>query len=431
MPKGRFENRESRFSSRTLLSLAATSLPETLALRAATADAPAEILLYDEIGYFGISATDFLSALAQAGDGPLNLRINSIGGDVFDGYAIYNALRARTAPVNVFVDGLAASIASVIAMAGATLTMAEPSMLMIHNAWGMCVGDRNEMLEMAAVMEKVDGQIAAVYAGKCGKPVKDLSAMMDAETWLTSTEARAQNFCDAVVAADKPDAKSNRVAPGFKALAHVGARIRAAAAPSDPDEDGDSGNEAEEAIRHINDALALHGAAAGKLASALSCLNGGGVNENDPSNRARHAPKASATTPEWVCSAATDLPIDEKSPWDGPAAQERLLDAAGFNGESPDPAKAKPYFLAWDHHNPKLKGSYKLPFADIVGGKATAFKSGLDAAASRLPDADIPDGVKKSAQAVLDAYKKRDSAENSAETALRARERRLRLAAAE
>jgi ATP-dependent Clp protease protease subunit len=197
----RYETREQRFSKRTLLNLAAMSLPETLALRAASTAAPAEILLYDEIGYWGVTASDFTALLAEAGDGPLNSRINSPGGDVFDGYAIYNALRARKAPVNVFVDGLAASIASVIAMAGTSISMAEPSMLMIHNASGGCLGDRKAMQDMAAVLEKIDGQIAAVYAGKCGRPVGELAAMMDAETWLTSADARAASFCDQVAAA--------------------------------------------------------------------------------------------------------------------------------------------------------------------------------------------------------------------------------------
>lgn len=197
------ETRATRFSARTLLTYAAASLPETLSIVASAGEAPAEILLYDEIGYWGVNASDFAQALSQAGDGPLTLRINSPGGDVFDGYAIYNMLRARTAPVNVIVDGLAASAASFIAMAGTTLSMGEPSMLMIHNSWGLCIGDRNDMLDMAATQEKIDGQIAAIYATKAGKDVASMAGAMDAETWYTSTEAKAAGLCDVVLSASE------------------------------------------------------------------------------------------------------------------------------------------------------------------------------------------------------------------------------------
>lgn len=201
------------------MTYAACSLPEKLGLNAAADNAPAEILLYDEIGFWGVTASDFAAALSKAGDGPITLRINSPGGDVFDGYAIYNMLKARKAPVSVVIDGLAASAASFIAMAGATVTMAEPSMLMIHNSWGLCVGDRNDMLDMAATQEKIDGQIAAIYAAKSGKPAADLSAMMDDETWLTSTDAKAQNFCDTVLSGSNDQTRASAEAALALALA--------------------------------------------------------------------------------------------------------------------------------------------------------------------------------------------------------------------
>lgn len=260
----RFETRESRFSNRVLMTWAASSLPQTLAFRAEAAGAAAEILLYDEIGYWGVTASDFAAALSRAGDGPLTLRINSPGGDVFDGYAIYNMLRARTSPVSVVIDGLAASAASFIAMAGTTVTMGEPSMLMIHNSWGMCIGDRNDMLDMAATQEKIDGQIAAIYAAKCGKPAADVATMMNDETWLTSTDALEQKFCDAVLGA----------APDASALANTHkpvpiaprAKLRAAVQPYDPDGDGD--NDAQQAIDQINDAMGLLGRAVASLTGA-------------------------------------------------------------------------------------------------------------------------------------------------------------------
>jgi len=206
----RKSDRASRFDNKVLHNYVSAHLPETLSVKAAAADAPAEILLYAEIGFWGVTAKDFVLALTLAGDGPITLRINSPGGDPFDGLAIYNALRARTSPVNVVVDGLAASAASFIAMVGTTVSMAEQSMLMINNACGVVIGDRNEMREMAAVMKKIDGQLAEIYAGKSGKPAADIGAMMDSETWFTSSEARDAGLCDAIVQPKKTAANASR-----------------------------------------------------------------------------------------------------------------------------------------------------------------------------------------------------------------------------
>lgn len=426
-------DRAARFSDRALRNYAVSAhLSETLAVIKAQGDAPAEILLYDEIGFWGVTAKDFVQALAAAGDGPLTLRINSPGGDVFDGLAIYNALRARSAPITVVVDGLAASAASFIAMAGKTVTMAEQSMLMIHNAWGICMGDRNDMLDMSAVMEKIDAQLGDIYAGKSGKAAADIRAMMDAETWLTSTEAKDAGLCDVIAVPAQPDAKALAAAVriGAKPVAlgidaggrdgrfvigvtgaqsmRIAARLHTA---YDPDGDGD--DDAAQACGHMQSAI-------GHLNDAIECL----MPPEDKENRVR----AAATEAEWVVGGAEDLPIDDKTSWDGPAAAERMLDAAGFNGNSPDPAKARRGFLVYDHHNPKLKGSYKFPFADLIGGELKAVKGGLHAAASRLPDSDLPDAVKTRARAVIDKYEKRmngDDGQARARTDTRLRLARL------
>lgn len=200
--------RESRFSARTLERYAAAGLPDALLVRAA-ANGVTEILVYDEIGWFGITAKDFLMAVAEAGGGPLHIRINSPGGDVFEGMAIYNALRAHPAEVTVTVDGVAASAASVIAMAGHTIQMAETSMLMIHNCWGLCIGNRLAMRDMAGTMEKIDAQMAAIYAGKSGKPQAECQAMMDAETWLTAQEALDAKLCDTLTQPVAHDANAD------------------------------------------------------------------------------------------------------------------------------------------------------------------------------------------------------------------------------
>jgi HK97 family phage prohead protease len=114
-----------------------------------------------------------------------------------------------------------------------------------------------------------------------------------------------------------------------------------------------------------------------------------------------------ANSEDWRCAPAKDLDIDTESDWDGRDAADRILDDAGFNGDNPDPDKAKLGFLAYDEANATLKGSYKLPFADIKNGKLVAVASGIRAAASRVSQTDIPDAVKKSAQSVIDAYEEK------------------------
>lgn len=195
-----------RFSARVSAAFVATALPRLLAVVAATPTAPAEILLYDEIGLWGVSASDFAAALKDAGPGDVKVRINSPGGDVFDGLAIYNMLLAHRGNVTTSVDGLAASAASYIAMAGDPVSMAERSQMMIHNAWGLVVGNRHDMTKNADIMGRIDGQLAGIYADKTGKPIGDVSAMMDAETWFTAAEALDQGFCNAVVVPPKASA---------------------------------------------------------------------------------------------------------------------------------------------------------------------------------------------------------------------------------
>lgn len=419
-----FDRRDQRFSARALQGFAAAKLPEAFSIRAAVEGQPAEILLYDEIGWFGVTAKEFVLALAKLGDGPINLRINSPGGDVFDGMAIHNALISRAAPVNVTIDGIAASAASFIAMAGTTIAMHELSQLMIHNAWGLCLGNRHDMLDVATELEKLDGQMAAVYARRAGKPVADLAAAMDAESFYTSTEAKAFGLCDTVIAgAAAAPAAALRGVPRARMRPAALRRARAELPPYDPDGDGD--NDAAEALGLLNSARVL-------LEEAAEALTGDDDDDDgtaDPAMPIDPGARAAATEPEWACGADRGLPIDTETAWDGPVAAERILDDAGYNGNSPDPAKAKRGFLAFDTHNPKLKGSFKLPFADIRGGKLTALKSGLDAAASRLPQTDIPADVRAAGRAVIDAYEKRMDDGKAARLATM--RRRLRLAEAE
>lgn len=176
---------------------------------------PLEIMIFGDIGCGwyddgSVSAVDFASQLSAIPmDREIRVRINSNGGSVFEGWAIYNLLAERRSNVVCIVDGIAASIASVIAIAGRELQMSEASILMIHNASGMCVGESDDMQEMAAVLDKLSNVIAGIYSRKTGKTVEEVKTAMDSETWLTGPEAKAYGLCDTVQGEDikPPSAK--------------------------------------------------------------------------------------------------------------------------------------------------------------------------------------------------------------------------------
>lgn len=165
-------------------------------------DGIAEVLIYGDIGYnpyndSAVTAHDLSQALSNSGEiTEIVLHINSPGGDAFEGVTIYNMLKRHTATVRVTVDGVAASAASIIAMAADDLTMATGSLIMIHDAWGIMIGNSSEARAFAAVLDKLDAQIASIYAEKSGMPVDDIRAMMDAETWMDADEAITNGFAD-------------------------------------------------------------------------------------------------------------------------------------------------------------------------------------------------------------------------------------------
>lgn len=157
----------------------------------------AEISIYDEIGGWGVSAKDFVEDLKGVGDvADITLRLNSPGGSVFDGMAIYNQIKQHKAQVTVYIDGLAASMASVIAMAGDLVIMPENAMMMIHNPWTMAVGDAEDLRNNADLLDKIKSTMLSAYAKKSGKSEDEISAIMDAETWLTGAEALEAGFAD-------------------------------------------------------------------------------------------------------------------------------------------------------------------------------------------------------------------------------------------
>jgi len=163
-------------------------------------DNVAEILLYDAIDpFWGIGAKQFAEDIKDLGDvDEITVRINSPGGDVFDGLAIFNTLQSHRANVTTSVDGLAASIASIIALAGDAVWMAENAMFMIHNPFTVAIGDAAELRKTADTLEKVKDTLVSTYAGKTGLESVEISDFMNDETWFDAHEAVEQGFADEV-----------------------------------------------------------------------------------------------------------------------------------------------------------------------------------------------------------------------------------------
>jgi ATP-dependent Clp protease protease subunit len=159
----------------------------------------AEVLIYDEIGAYGVSAKGFLAELGALPDGmPLDLRLNSPGGSVFDAVAIFNALTRHAGPITVWIDGIAASAASYVAMAGDEIIMPENAFLMIHDPSGIVMGTAADMREMAATMDKIAGSMIRGYAGRSGRSEEEIAALMAAETWFDAKDALHLGLVDRI-----------------------------------------------------------------------------------------------------------------------------------------------------------------------------------------------------------------------------------------
>ena len=170
-------------------------------------DAVAEVYIFNEIGAYGITAQDFISEMKEYKDTPVNLRINCIGGDVFDGMAMYNIIKKREAKTTAYIEGIAASMGSVIALAADEVVMAENSLFMIHNAWGGAMGEAEDMRKTASVLEKISGEIASIYKRKTRLSLDRIQDMMDEETWLNAEEAYELGFIDSISDSIKVAAK--------------------------------------------------------------------------------------------------------------------------------------------------------------------------------------------------------------------------------
>ena len=167
----------------------------------------ADIYIFDEIGTYGVTAQDFISEIKGLKDMPINLRINSLGGDVFDGMAMYNVIKRREAKTTVYIEGIAASIATIIALGADEVIMAENSLFMIHNAWGGTSGEAKDMRKTAETLDKITSELTDIYVKKTGLSYDTLAEMMDEESWLNADEAFALGFIDTISDSIKVAAK--------------------------------------------------------------------------------------------------------------------------------------------------------------------------------------------------------------------------------
>lgn len=176
--------------------------------RAASSEDDATITIYDVIGEDwwsgeGFTAKRASAALRSIGARDVTVNINSPGGDMFEGIAIYNMFAAHQGKVTVNVMGLAASAASIIAMAGDTIAMGTGSQLMIHNAWGVVIGNANDMRGAADIFSGFDASLAEIYHARTGMKTAEIAALMDAETFMNAADAIRRGFADTMTA-DEP-----------------------------------------------------------------------------------------------------------------------------------------------------------------------------------------------------------------------------------
>lgn len=203
------------------------------AIQAAASD-DNSISVFDVIGqdYWtgeGVTAKRIAGALRAIGDRDVVVNINSPGGDMFEGLAIYNLLREHKGRVTVKVLGVAASAASIIAMAGDEVQVARAGFLMIHNAWMVAAGNRHDYKAYAEYLEPFDASMADIYAARSGQDVKSVQKMMDGETWIGGSAALDQGFADSLLASDEIEAGEEK--PAAQAVRRVESALRASGMP--------------------------------------------------------------------------------------------------------------------------------------------------------------------------------------------------------
>jgi len=178
----------------------------------------ATINIDDEIGFFGISARDFLNDVRNITANLIKLNVHSPGGNMFDGFAMYNGLKNHPATVHGSVTGLAASAAATVLMASDYIEMPEDSFLMIHNAQGGAYGEKDDLREMADLMEKMEQQTVNIYSKKSGLDSEKVTELMDESTWMTAQEALELGFIDNITGKIGVENNANLFENHFKTM---------------------------------------------------------------------------------------------------------------------------------------------------------------------------------------------------------------------
>lgn len=292
---------------------------------------PLEVEIYGEIGYWGTSAEQFLAELKAADDGqrPIVIAINSIGGEVGDGFAIHNALQRLGERVTARIDGFALSSAGIVAMGAHRVQMHDNAMLMMHNPWTWAAGDSEEFRKIADIMDQMlEGIVASFKHRDLNIDDAELRRMINAETWLTASEAKDMGFVDEVLtgAGSVSNTTSLRILNRYRNMpAAVKAQIEQQPEPDpDPAPESDPPAEPEDAP----DMVALATLATAECAKA-------GI-----ANHAAHIIKASGLKDEATVRAAIKRAKDIKS-FCVLAKQPDMADALITGSATPDQARAQ------------------------------------------------------------------------------------------
>ena len=180
------------------------------------------VYIYDEISWFGIQAEQFVKDFNAISADTIHLRVNSPGGSVFDGTAIFNVIKQHSSRVVAHIDGLAASIASIIVMAADEVRMAQNAFFMIHEPWSIVIGDAEMMRAEADLLEKVSGTLVNAYTDKSGLSADEVHDYMAKETWFTAQEALDAGFVDVIEEQDSEEnAKAKVTLFDLSAFANV------------------------------------------------------------------------------------------------------------------------------------------------------------------------------------------------------------------
>lgn len=203
-------------------------------IRAADKEEDRTISVYDVIGqdYWtgeGVTAKRIAAALRSLGAGPVTVNVNSPGGDMFEGLAIYNLLREHKGEVTIKVLGLAASAASIIAMAGDTVQVARAGFLMIHNCWVIAIGNQHDMRDTADTLAPFDKAMADIYAARTGASLDAMASLMDAESWIGGSDAIERGFADELLPSDQVEKTGDKASAS--AVRRIESALRASGMP--------------------------------------------------------------------------------------------------------------------------------------------------------------------------------------------------------